>query len=140
MAYSLELHSINPTTAANTGSVGLRLSFTLSGSGFSLPGFSVNLYSAATGGTLVKGLYYSDTEDPISGNAVSVNFSGVAPGTYYVEMYFRAGGTPRRAITITGSSSDANNLKLNAVAIVNNTLNGSNVTKETHNGSTVYEK
>lgn len=140
MAYSLSLNSISPTTAANSGNVSLRLNFTLSGSGFSLPGFSVNLYSALSGGSLVKSLYYSDYEDPISGNAVAVNFGGVSPGNYYIEMFYRATATPRRVITITGASSAVNNIKLNATAIINNNLNANNVTKETLNGSTVYEK
>lgn len=140
MAYSLSLNSISPTSSANSGNVSLRLNFTLSGSGFSLPGFSVNLYSAASGGSLVKSLYYSDYEEPISGNAVAVNFSGVSPGTYYIEMFYRATATPRRAITITGSASGVNNIKLNLSAIINNNLNANSVTKETLNGSTVYEK
>lgn len=140
MAYSLTLNSISPTSAANTGGVSLRLNFTLSGSGFSIPGFSVNLYNAASGGSLVKSLYFSDFEDPISGNAVSVNFSGVSPGSYYIEIYYKATATPRRVITITGASSAVNNIKLNATAIINNNLNANNVTKETLNGSTVYEK
>ena len=140
MAYSLTLNSISPTTASNSGNVSLRLNFTLSGSGFSIPGFSVNLYTAASGGSLVKSLYYSEYESPISGNAVTVNFSGITPGTYYVEMFYKVTATPRRVITITGASSAVNNIKLNATVIVNNNLNGSSVTKETLNGSTVYEK
>ena len=124
MAYSLSLNSISPTTATNSGNVSLRLNFTLSGSGFSLPGFSVNLYNAASGDSLVKSLYYSDYEEPISGNAVAVNFSGVSPGTYYIEMFYRATAPPRRAITITGSASGVNNIKINLRAIINNNIKG----------------
>ena len=103
MAYTLTLHSISPTAAENLGNVALRMYFSLSGSGFSIPGFTINLYSSLTGGTIIKQLYYSDMYDPISGNGIIVNFNGVSPGTYYIELFFKTTATPRRAITITGT-------------------------------------
>lgn len=78
MAYTLTIHSISPTSAANTGKIGLVVNFTLSGSGFSLPGFSLSLYDALTGGSYVKSLYYDDINDLQSGMAYSVSFSGLA--------------------------------------------------------------
>ena len=138
MAYTLTLNSISPTTAANTGNIGLRINFSLSGSGLAIPGFSLRLYNALSGGTLIKTLYYSDMYDPISGNSLLVDFIGVSPGTYYVELYYKVAGTPRRAITITGVGG-VKNIKLNSSEVSSNKLNSLNVTKETHNGNTVYE-
>lgn len=138
MAYTLTIHSISPTTAANTGNIGLVVNFTLSGSGFSLPGFSFNLYNSLTGGSLVKSLYYDDVNDLQSGMAYSVSFSGVSPGTYYVEVFFKAPGSTRRAITITGSASTTELITLNGSKVTSNSLNGSQITSETVNGVKVY--
>lgn len=138
MAYTLTLNSISPTTAANTGNIGLRINFSLSGSGLAIPGFSLRLYNALSGGTLIKTLYYSDMYDPISGNSLLVDFIGVSPGTYYVELYYKVAGTPRRAITIAGVGG-VKNIKLNSSEVSSNKLNSLNVTKETHNGNTAYE-
>lgn len=138
MAYTLTIHSISPTTAANTGNIGLVVNFTLSGSGFSLPGFSFNLYNSLTGGSLVKSLYYDDINDLQSGMAYSVSFSGVSPGTYYVEVFFKAPGSTRRAITITGSASTTELITLNGNKVTSNSLNGSQITSETVNGVKVY--
>ena len=138
MEYTLTIISINPTTALNTERVALSVSFTLSGSGVSLPGYSIDLYDAMIGGNMVKSLYYDDMNDLSSGYALPVSFSGVSPGNYYVEVFYRVIGTPRKLITITGSSSGTNNIDLNSSDITANTLNGSNVTLETLNGSVVY--
>lgn len=138
MAYTLTIHSISPTTASNTGNIGLVINFTLSGSGVSLPGFSLSLYDALTGGTLVKSLYYDDINDLQSGMANTVSFSGVSPGTYYVDVFFKAPGSIRRAITITGSSSVTELITLNGSKVTSNLLNGSQITNETVNGAKVY--
>jgi hypothetical protein len=138
MAYTLTIHSISPATAENTGNIGLVVNFTLSGSGFSLPGFSFNLYNSLTGGSLVKSLYYDDINDLQSGMAYSVSFSGVSPGTYYVEIFFKAQGSTRRSITITGSASTTELITLNGNKVTSNSLNGSQITNETVNGVKVY--
>jgi hypothetical protein len=138
MAYTLTIHSISPTSAANTGNIGLVINFTLSGSGVSLPGFSLSLYDALTGGTYVKSLYYDDINDLQSGMANTVSFSGVSPGTYYVEVFFKAPGSTRRAITITGSSGTTELITLNGSKVTSNSLNGSQITSETVNGVKVY--
>jgi hypothetical protein len=138
MAYTLTIHSISPATAANTGNIGLVVNFTLSGSGFSLPGFSFNLYNSLTGGSLVKSLYYDDINDLQSGMAYSVSFSGVSPGTYYVEVFFKAPGSTRRSITVTGSASTTELITLNGNKVTSNSLNGSQITSETVNGVKVY--
>jgi hypothetical protein len=138
MAYTLTIHSISPTTAVNTGSIGLSINFTLSGSGVSLPGFSLSLYDALSGGTYIKSLYYDDINDLQSGMAYSVSFSGVSPGTYYVEVFYKAPGTTRRAITITGSSSATELITLNGSKVTANSLNGSQITNETVNGVKVF--
>lgn len=138
MAYTLTLHSISPATAANTGNVSLILYFTLSGDGISLPGFSVDLYDAAIGGNHIKSLHYSDYDEPSSGYAISISFAGVSPGTYYIQMFYRAIGTPRIAITITGSSSGIKNIILNGNQVSANTHNGLTITNETLNGTKIY--
>ena len=138
MAYTLTIHSISPTTAANTGNIGLSINFTLSGSGVSLPGFSLSLYDALSGGSYIKSLYYDDINDLQSGMAYSVSFSGVSPGTYYVEVFYKAPGTTRRAITITGSSSATELITLNGSKVTANSLNGSQITNETVNGVKVF--
>lgn len=138
MAFTLTLNNISPTTAANTGNVSLILNYYLSGDGISLPAFSVDLYDAATGGNHVKSLYYSDYDEPSSGYAITVSFAGVSPGTYYVQLFYRVIGTPRRAITITGSSSGINNISLNGNQVSANTHNGSSITSETLNGTKIY--
>ena len=138
MAYTLTIHSISPTTAANTGNIGLSINFTLSGSGVSLPGFSLSLYDSLSGGSYIKSLYYDDTNDLQSGMAYSVSFSGVSPGTYYVEVFYKAPGSTRSAITITGSSSATELITLNGNKVTSNSLNGSQMTNETVNGVKVY--
>ena len=138
MAYTLTIYSISPTTASNTGNIGLVINFTLSGSGVSLPGFSLSLYDALTGGTYVKSLYYEDINDLQSGMAYSVSFSGISPGTYYVEVFYKAPGSTRKAITITGSSSATELITLNGNKVTANSLNGSKITNETVNGVKVY--
>ncbi|ABX81242.1 hypothetical protein [Acholeplasma laidlawii] len=138
MAYTLTIHSISPTTAANTGNIGLSINFTLSGSGVSLPGFSLSLYDALSGGSYIKSLYYDDINDLQSGMAYSVSFSGVSPGTYYVEIFYKAPGTTRRAITITGSSSATELITLNGSKVTASSLNGSQITNETVNGVKVF--
>ena len=138
MAYTLTIHSISPTTAANTGNIGLSINFTLSGSGVSLPGFSLSLYDSLSGGSYIKSLYYDDINDLQSGMAYSVSFSGVNPGTYYVEAFFKAPGSTRKAITITGSSSATELITLNGSKVTTNSLNGSQITSETVNGVKVY--
>ena len=138
MAYTLTIHSISPTTAANIGNIGLSINFTLTGSGVSLPGFSLSLYDALSGGTYIKSLYYDDINDLQSGMAYSVSFSGVSPGTYYVEVFYKAPGTTRRAITITGSSSATELITLNGSKVTANSLNGSQITNETVNGVKVF--
>lgn len=138
MAYTLTLHSISPLEVTNTGNVSLILYFTLSGDGISLPGFSVDLYNAASGGTHVKSLYYSDYIEPISGNAITVSFGGVAAGTYYVQMFYRVNSSSRRAITVTGSSGGVNNMTINGTSVTANTHNGSTITNETINGTKIY--
>ena len=40
-----------------------RIYYSLSGSGFTIPGFSIDLYSKLTGGSLIKNLYYESTYD-----------------------------------------------------------------------------
>lgn len=138
MAYTLTIHSISPTTAANTGNIGLSINFTLSGSGVSLPGFSLSLYDALSGGSYIKSLYYDDINDLQSGMAYSVSFSGVGPGTYYVEVFYKAPGSARRSITITGSSSATELITLNGSKVTTNSLNGSQITNETVNGVKVF--
>ncbi len=138
MAYTLNINSINPSTALNTGYIGLIINYSLSGSGISFPGFSINLYDALTGGTLVKTLYYDDMKDLQSGMANSVTFSGVNPGTYYVDVYYKTQGTPRKQITITGSSSSTRLITLSGSTVTSNSLNASQITNETINGVKVY--
>lgn len=144
MLFNLTLESIYPTTVANTGTVSITVYFTLDGDGLTLPGVTLSLYNSLVGGAVVKSLYYDSGRLNLeSGNSFSVSFSGVDPGTYYVELFYKSTGTPRRAITVTGQSSggstDVRNLKLNGTTITTNRLNGSNVSKETLNGNKVYE-
>ena len=138
MSYTLTIHSISPTTVSNTGNIGLSINFTLSGSGFALPGFSLSLYNSLTGGSYVKSLYYDDINDLQSGMAYSVSFLGINPGTYYVDVFYKTPGTPRRAITVLGSSSGTELITLNGNTVTSNSLNGSQVTNETVNGVKVY--
>jgi len=138
MAYTLTIHSISPTTAANTGYVGLTVNYTLSGSGISFPGFQISLYSALTGGTLVKTLYYDEINELPNGLATSVTFSNVSPGTYYIDIFYKVAGSVRKAITITGQSSVVELITLNGIKVTTNTHNGTTVTNETLNGTKLY--
>lgn len=139
MAYTLNISSISPTTVTNSGSIPLRIYFSLSGSGITFPGFTIDLYNSLTGGSLIKTLYYDSIYDLESGLSYLVNFDNIAPGTYYVEVYYKVKGTPRRAITITSSNPGVNNLTLNGSNITSNKINNSNVEKETLNNNKVYE-
>lgn len=137
--YKLTVHSIRPTTVTNSGNIGLAINFSLSGMGLSLPGFSIALYTQAVGGSLVKQLYYSDIDNLNSGDATYVSFSNVNPGTYYVEVYYRATGTPRKEIIVNAAQSKVNNLSLNNSKVSSNLLNGSKVVSEVLNGTKIYE-
>jgi len=139
MAYTLNISTINPTTASNTGNVPFRIYYSLSGSGFTIPGFSIDLYSKLTGGSLIKNLYYESTYDLESGISYTVNFSGVEPGTYYIEVYYKVKGTPRKAITITGANQKVNNITLNGIKVSSNKLNNVNINNETLNNNKVFE-
>ena len=143
MLFSLTLHSIYPTTIANTGVRAMAVDFTLSGDGISLPGIKLSIYNTLTGGTEVKTLYVDyQTVDFQSGHSLQVSLEGVDPGVYFVEFFYKTTGTPRKPLTVTGQSSggsDVRNLKLNGTVIAINKLNGSNVSKETLNGNKVYE-
>ncbi len=144
MLFNLDIVSIHPTTVANTGTESMSVYFILSGDGLVLPGVTLSLYSSSTGGSLVKVLYNDNLRTNLnSGEPLAVSFSGVEPGTYYVELQYKARGTPRKAVTVTGQSSggstDVRNLKLNGTTITSNKLNGSNVSNETLNGNKVYE-
>ena len=137
MAYSLTINSISPTSVEQKSGVGLIINFTLSGSGISLPGCNIVLYSSLTGGTAIKTLYYEDFYDLISGNAVTVSFADVSPGTYYIDVFYRAQGSPRKAIQVTGGSA-VRNIKVNGTTVTSNSLNNVAITNETVNGTKVY--
>ena len=137
MAYSLTINSISPTSVEQKSGVGLIINFTLSGSGISLPGSNIVLYSSLTGGTAIKTLYYEDFYDLISGNAVTVSFADVSPGTYYIDVFYRAQGSPRKAIQVTGGSA-VRNIKINGTTVTSNSLNNVAITNETVNGTKVY--
>lgn len=139
MAYTLNISSVSPTTFTNTANQGLRINFSLSGSGLSFPGFTIDLYNTSTGGSVIKSLYYEGIYDLVSGVSYMVSFSGVAPGTYYVSVYYKVQGSPRRAITVTAQSSGINNITLNGAKITTNNLNNNKVVKETLNGNNIYE-
>ena len=98
------------------------------------------MYDSPTGETLVKSLYSDGSNDLQSGMAYSVSFSGVSPGTYYIEVFYKATGTPRKPITITGASSDIELITLNGNKVTSNSLNGSPILSETVNGFKVYYK
>jgi hypothetical protein len=134
----LSVSSISPTTVSNTGNVSLIINFSIVGDGLSLPGYAINLYDSLTGGTIVKQLYYSDSDDIISGYATTVSFSGVSSGTYYVELYYKTTGTPRKQIVVTGTTT-TQNINLNGTKITSYTLNGSSISTENLNGVIVYE-
>ncbi len=137
MAYSLTINSISPTSVEQKSGVGLIINFTLSGSGISLPGSNIVLYSSLTGGTAIKTLFYEDFYDLISGNAVTVSFADVSPGTYYIDVFYRAQGSPRKAIQVTGGSA-VRNIKINGTTVTSNSLNNVAITNETVNGTKVY--
>lgn len=139
MAYTLNISSVSPTTFTNTANQGLRINFSLSGSGLAYPGFYIDLYSTASGGSVIKTLYYEGMYDLVSGVSYMVSFADVAPGTYYVSVYYKVQGSPRKAITVTAQSSGINNITLNGTKITTNNLNNSKVLNETLNGNKVYE-
>lgn len=138
MAYTLTINSIYPTSVEQKSGVALSVNFRLLGSGFVIPGCNISLYDSLTGGTFVKTLFYDDMYDLTSGNAVSVSFSDVSPGNYYVEVYYRAKGTPRKAIQVLGSSG-VRNITLNGTKVTSNNLNGVAITNETLNGTKIYD-
>ena len=137
MAYSLTINSISPTAVEQKSGVGLIINFTLSGSGISLPGSNIVLYSSLTGGTAIKTLYYEDFYDLISGNAVTVSFADVSPGTYYIDVFYKAQGSPRKAIQVTGGSA-VRSITVNGTTVTSNSLNNVAITNETVNGTKVY--
>ncbi|HHU59428.1 TPA: hypothetical protein GXZ34_00690 [bacterium] len=139
MAYTLNISSVSPTTFTNTANQSIRINFSLSGSGLAFPGFSIDLYSSSSGGSVIKTLYYESMYDLVSGVSYMVSFADVTPGTYYVSVYYKVQGSPRRAITVTGASSGVNNITLNGTKITTNNLNNSKVLNETLNGNKVYE-
>lgn len=138
MAYTLNISSVSPTTFSKAANQSIRINFSLSGSGLAYPGFSIDLYSTLTGGSVIKNLYYEMTYDLVSGVAYMVSFADVAPGTYYISVYYKVQGSPRRPITITGAASGVNNITLNGSKVTTNNLNNSKVI-ETLNGTKVFE-
>lgn len=139
MAYTLSINSIYPTTFTSTDNQTIRIDFSLSGFGIGLPGFRIDLYSKLTGGSLVKTLYVETKYDLEAGISYLVSLADIASGTYYVEVYYRTVGTPRKAITITSSHINIRNLTLNGTKITNNRLNNNEVSLETLNNNKVYE-
>jgi len=137
MAYSLTINSISPTSVEQKSGVGLIINFTLSGSGISLPGSNIVLYSSLTGGTAIKTLFYEDFYDLVSGNAVTVSFADVSPGTYYIYVFYKAQGSPRKAIQVTGGSA-VRSITVNGTTVTSNSLNNVAITNETVNGTKVY--
>ena len=73
----------------------------------------------------------------ISGNAVTVSFADVSPGTYYIDVFYRVQGSPRKAIQVTGGSA-VRNIKINGTTVTSNSLNNVAITNETVNGTKVY--
>ncbi len=137
MAYTLTIDSISPTSVEQKSNVGLIINYLLKGSGFVIPGCNISLYDNLTGGTFIKTLFYDDFYDLISGNAITVSFADVTPGTYYVEVYYRELGTPRKAITVTAGSA-VRNITVNSVTVNSNSLNNVAITNETINDTKVY--
>lgn len=138
MPYTLTINSISPTTVEQKNSVGLIVNYTLSGSGFVIPGTNIALYDSLTGGNFVKTLFYDDIYDLASGLAVTVSFADVSPGTYYVQVFYKENGTPRKQIVVTGGSSAVKNITINGSTVTYNSLNNVAVTNETANGTKVY--
>ncbi len=75
----------------------------------------------------------------VSGVSYMVSFADVMPGTYYVSVYYKVQGSPRKAITVTAQSSGINNITLNGTKITTNNLNNNKVVKETLNGNNIYD-
>ena len=65
--------------------------------------------------------------------AYSVSFSGVSPGTYYVEVFFKAPGSTRR-LSHYRFIWATELITLNGSKVTSNSLNGSQITNETVNG------
>lgn len=139
MAYTLTINNIYPISVEQKSGVAFSVDFTLSGSGFVIPGCNISLYDSLTGGTFVKTLFYDDMYDLTSGNAVSVSFSDVSPGNYYVQVFYKAIGAPRRLIQVIGSGGGIRNITLDGTKVTSNNLNGVAITNETLNGTKVYD-
>jgi len=137
MPYSLTINSISPTSVEQKSGIPLIINFTLSGSGISIPGCNISLYDSLTGGIFIKTLFYDDFYDLNSGYAVTVSFADVNPGTYYVQVFYKESGTPRKAITVTGGSP-IRNITVNSITVNSNSLNNVAITNETINGTKVY--
>lgn len=139
MAYTLTINSIYPTSVEQKSGVAMSINYRLLGSGFVIPGCNISLYDSLTGGSFVKTLFNDDFYDLVSGNAVSVSFADVSPGTYYVQVFYKATGAPRRPIEVLGSGGGVRNITLNGTKITSNSLNGVEITNETLNGTKVYD-
>lgn len=102
MPWTITQSSVN-TPTVNVETTSIIVYFTLSGSGMTLDGYSLGLYSAATGGSFLYTVA-SFQGSISSGEYITTNFSSVTPGTYFLSLYYKgAYGSPRIAITVTAA-------------------------------------